>query len=171
MKLDGSIAIAAPPEAVWTLIISPISLARCMPGVQDIRQVDDRTFEGTITAAVGPIDGTFAFRSVLTTAEFPDDLVVAVEGTDSVTKSRLEMDVRAALAPRDGGTDLEYHAVVKVKGRLAILGEMVLRATAGMMIGEVTKCLRSQLETGRAPEPASVGSVAGDPEAVPPPVE
>ena len=41
---------------------------------------------------------------------------------------------------------LTYRAEVKVKGRLAILGEMVLRATAGMMIGEVTKCLRSQLE-------------------------
>src|SRR5262245_30139277 len=106
MKLDGRIAIQAPPEEVWALVINPISLARCMPGVQDIRQVDDRTFEGTITAAVGPIDGHFAFRSVLTTAQFPDDLVVAVEGTDSVTKSRLEMDVRAALAARDGATDL-----------------------------------------------------------------
>lgn len=147
MKLDGSIAIAAPPRDVWALVIDPIGLSACVPGVRDIRQVDERTFEGAISAAVGPIDGNFAFRSVLTTAVFPDDLVVAVEGTDSVTKSRLLMDVTAALAPRGAdGTDLTYHAVVKVKGRLAILGEMVLRATAGMMIGEITKCLRSRLE-------------------------
>ncbi len=147
MKLDGTIAIAAPATDAWALIINPISLSACMPGVQDIRQIDERTFEGTISASVGPIDGNFAFRSVMTRAVFPDDLAVVVEGTDSVTKSRLAMDVTVALA-EDGptATTLTYLAEVRVKGRLAILGEMMLRATAGMMIGEVTKCLRSQLE-------------------------
>lgn len=152
MKLDGTIAIAAPAPAVWGLVIDPIGLSSCIPGVHDIRQVDERTFEGTISAAVGPIDGNFSFRSVLTKAVFPDDLVVAIEGTDSVTNSRLVMDVTAALvAHGDASTVVTYHADVKVQGRLAILGEMMLRATAGMMIGEVTKCLRSRLEpTGSA---------------------
>ena len=155
MKLEGTIEIEAPPRAVWALIVDPTSLARCMPGVQDIRQVDERTFEGTILASVGPIDGSFSFRSVLTTADFPADLVVNVKGLDSVTKSRLEMDVRAALTePARGATSLAYRADVRIKGRLAILGEMVLRATAGMMIGEVTKCLRSQLQGGGATEAA-----------------
>jgi carbon monoxide dehydrogenase subunit G len=147
VKLDGTIEIAAPAAAVWGLIVNPISLSSCMPGVQDIRQVDERTFEGTVSASVGPIDGSFAFRSVMTRAEFPDGLVVQVEGTDSVTRSRVGMEVTASLAERgSAATALTYHAVVTVKGRLAILGEMVLRATAGMMIGEVTKCLRFQLE-------------------------
>ena len=74
MKLDGTIAIAAPATDAWALIINPISLSACMPGVQDIRQIDERTFEGTISASVGPIDGNFAFRSVMTRAVFPDDL-------------------------------------------------------------------------------------------------
>jgi carbon monoxide dehydrogenase subunit G len=161
MKLVGTIAIDAPPRAVWALLVDPTSLARCMPGVQEVRQLDERTFEGRILASVGPIDGSFSFRSVLTTAEFPDDLVVTVEGLDSVTKSRLEMDVRASLTePGRGATSLAYRADVRIKGRLAILGEMVLRATAGMMIGEVTKCLRSQLE-GAGEAPAAGADEAG----------
>jgi carbon monoxide dehydrogenase subunit G len=159
VKLDGTISMAASAADVWALIINPISLSACMPGVQDIRQIDDRTFEGTISASVGPIDGNFAFRSVMTRAVFPDDLVVRVEGTDSVTKSRLEMDVVVALSELGSeSTDLTYRAEVRVKGRLAILGEMMLRATAGMMIGEVTKCLRSQLDPlGRTPGPSAAG--------------
>jgi carbon monoxide dehydrogenase subunit G len=159
VKLDGTISMAASAADVWALIIDPISLSACMPGVQDIRQIDDRTFEGTISASVGPIDGNFAFRSVMTRAVFPDDLVVRVEGTDSVTKSRLEMDVVVALSELGSeSTDLTYRAEVRVKGRLAILGEMMLRATAGMMIGEVTKCLRSQLDPlGRTPGPSAAG--------------
>ncbi|HET7030048.1 MAG TPA: SRPBCC domain-containing protein [Candidatus Limnocylindrales bacterium] len=163
MKLAGTISIAAPPGAVWALVTNPIGLARCVPGVGDIRQVDERTFEGTILASVGPVDGSFAFRSVMTTAEFPSALVVEVAGTDSVTKSRLEMTVRAGLTePAAGMTDLAYQAEVKVRGRLAILGEMVLRATAGMMIGEVTKCLRSQLEGGASGADEGGGTVEMD---------
>lgn len=151
MKLDGTIEIGAPAEAVWGVIIDPRDLAACVPGVSDVRQVDDRTFEGTVRASVGPIDGDFAFRSVLARAEFPAGLVVDVEGTDSVTRSRLVAHVEASLTePSAGRTALAYRATVSVKGRLAIIGEMVLRATASVMIGQVTKCLRSRLE---GPEP------------------
>jgi carbon monoxide dehydrogenase subunit G len=146
VKLDGSIEIAADPERVWTVIVDPVSLAGCVPGVRDVRQVDDRTFQGSISAAVGPIEGDFSFTSVLNEVAFPDRLVVAVDGTDSVTKSRLRADVEASVVERDGRTDLRYHATITVKGRLAILGEMVLRATAGVIIGQVTRCIRSRLE-------------------------
>jgi carbon monoxide dehydrogenase subunit G len=78
---------------------------------------------------------------------FPDDLVVDVEGTDSVTRSRIVAHVEASLnEATPGRTTLSYRATVNVKGRLAIIGEMVLRATASVMIGQVTRCLRSRLE-------------------------
>lgn len=41
---------------------------------------------------------------------------------------------------------MRYKATVTIKGRLSILGEMILRATAGAMIGEVAKRMRAQLE-------------------------
>ncbi len=147
MKLDGTIDIAAPAPAVWAAIIDPSDLAACVPGVRDVRQVDDRTFEGTIHASVGPIDGAFAFRSVLVRTDYPTALVVEVEGTDSMTKSRVLAHIEAGLGSTDGATTtLAYRATVTTKGRLAIIGDMVLRATAGVMISQVTKCLRARLE-------------------------
>jgi 2-furoyl-CoA dehydrogenase large subunit len=147
MRLQGTIDIAAPPEAVWAVMIDPRDLAACVPGVSDVRQVDDRTFEGSVRASVGPIDGDFSFRSVLARMTFPDELVVDVEGTDSVTKSRVVAHIEASLtSASDGSTTLGYRATITTKGRLAIIGDMVLRATAGVMIGQVTKCLRSRLE-------------------------
>jgi 2-furoyl-CoA dehydrogenase large subunit len=147
MRLEGTIAIAAPPEAVWAVMIDPRDLAACVPGVSDVRQVDDRTFEGSVRASVGPIDGDFSFRSVLAEQTFPDELVVDVEGTDSVTKSRVVAHIAASLTSTSAdSTTLAYRATITTKGRLAIIGDMVLRATAGVMIGQVTRCLRSRLE-------------------------
>lgn len=147
MKLDGTIRIAAPAAAVWDLIIDPTDLAACVPGVSGVRQIDAQTFEGGVRASIGPIDGDFTFRSVLARADFPGDLVIEVEGTDSVTRSRVVAVVEAALTSTDPTTTtLTYRATITVKGRLAIIGEMVLRATASLMIGQVTRCLRTRLE-------------------------
>ncbi|MFP5341962.1 MAG: CoxG family protein [Candidatus Limnocylindria bacterium] len=146
MKLDGSIDIAAPADAVWAVLVDPTDLAACVPGVSAVRQVDPTTFEGTVRASVGPLDGDFSFRSVTTRADFPADLVVDVEGTDSITRSRVLAHVEAALTETASGTTLTYRATVTTKGRLAIIGDMVLRATAGVMIGQVTRCLRDRLE-------------------------
>ena len=156
MKLDGRIDIAAPPGAVWAVLIDPLSLAGCVPGVEAVRQVDDRTFEGEISASVGPKSADFAFRSVIGRADFPTDLEVTATGSDSLTGSTLTADVHAGLETPDGATTrLVYRADVRISGRLAILGDMVVRATAGMIIGEVARCLRARLEAPAGPEPAS----------------
>jgi carbon monoxide dehydrogenase subunit G len=152
MRLHGTIVIAAPAQQVWDVVTDPTGIAGCVPGVKDMRMVDDGRFEGAISASVGPLNGDFAFQSVISQAVFPGDLQVEVDGTDSVTKSRLVVNVRAGLiedSPTQ--TTLTYDADVKVKGRLAILGEMILRATASMMIGQVTRCLQTRLEVPAAP--------------------
>ncbi len=147
MKLDGTIDIAAPPAEVWAVVIDPTDLAACVPGVREVRQVDPQTFTGTVRASIGPLDGDFVFESVLTVMNPLSDLVVDVEGQDSVTKSRVVTHLEVTLSePSPGHTTLDYRANVSVKGRLAIVGEMVLRATAGMMIGQVSRCLRNRLE-------------------------
>lgn len=146
MKLEGRIDIAAPPPAVWDLVIQPVALSSCIPGVRELRQVDDRTFEGSVVASVGPIDGDFSFTSTIERADYPDGLEVIVRGVDSVTRSPVEARIVVALSEWSGGTQLTYRGTVDVKGRLAILGEMVLRATANLMVGHAANCLRSRLE-------------------------
>lgn len=151
MKLEGRIEIAAPAPQVWELVLDPLTLASCVPGVKQVRKIDDKTFEGSITASVGPMDGDFTFTAVITEAVYPDTLVVEMSGIDSVTKSRLEVLVTGALVvASESQTALTYRADVKVKGRLAILGEMILRATASMMINQVTACLKAKLEAPAA---------------------
>jgi carbon monoxide dehydrogenase subunit G len=56
------------------------------------------------------------------------------------------MDVTMDLEPIDAATtSLGYRAVVNIQGRLAILGEMVIRATAAVILEEFAKRLRTQL--------------------------
>jgi uncharacterized protein len=142
--------MAAPAADVWALLNDPLGLAACVPGVRDVRRLDERTFEGSITAAVGPMNGDFSFTAIITRSDFPHALEVTMEGVDSVTRSRLETQVVAGLVEDGATTTMAYRADVRVKGRLAILGGMVLRATATMLIGQVTRCLQARLEAAAA---------------------
>jgi carbon monoxide dehydrogenase subunit G len=152
MKLKGEIAINASPRAIWDVMVAPLRLAGCVPGVVAVNQVDQRTFEGLVRAAVGPMSGEFQFTSEIVENRFPDELIVQVNGVDSISKSQVEMTVNASVSPLDERvTNLTYAAVVSVKGRLAILGEMMLHATANGMVIEVAKCLRAQLEKESLP--------------------
>jgi carbon monoxide dehydrogenase subunit G len=74
-------------------------------------------------------------------------MVVRTEGTDSVTKSTMSGDLNLTLSePQANRTELNYHAQVAIKGRLAILGDMVLRATATLLLEEFSRRLGRRLE-------------------------
>jgi uncharacterized protein len=118
-----------------------------MPGIEEVEQVDERTFRGKIQAEVGPMSGHFGFEAHIVDSKPPTELAAEVEGQDSVTKSTLKARMSMTLTPiTDTRTDLAYRTIVDVHGRLAILGDMLLRATAGLLLEEFIKRLRRQLE-------------------------
>src|SRR5687768_11221472 len=146
MIFEDKVTIDAPAERVWAFLLDPNCIAACMPGVENVTQIDDRTFDASISASVGPISGKFAFRAHIVESNPPTEMTAHVDGVDSVTKSTIKVQMDMALDPLGSNeTALAYRASVDVKGRLAILGEMVLRATAALMIEEATRRLRAQL--------------------------
>ena len=149
MTFEDKLVLDAPAAEVWALLLDVNRFAACMPGVDEVHQIDDRTFDGVMTARVGPVAGKFNFRAEIVESDPPRQLAAKVEGTDSLTKSKLVADMGMTLTPlEERRTELAHRATVEMQGRLAILGDMVLRATASLLIDEFGKRLRQQLEAG-----------------------
>jgi carbon monoxide dehydrogenase subunit G len=151
MIFDGKIALNVAAQKAWDFLIDINKFSACLPGIDAIKQIDDKTFEGVVSAAVGPISGKFSFRSTIVESRPPEQMVVRTEGTDSVTKSTVNADMTMDLVRlADEKTEMNYRADVNVKGRLAILGDMVLRATATLILQEFARRLNRAL--GEQPE-------------------
>ena len=149
MTFEDKLVLDAPAAEVWALLLDVNRFAACMPGVDEVHQIDDRTFDGVMTARVGPVAGKFNFRAEIVESDPPRQLAAKVEGTDSLTKSKLVADMGMTLTPQgERQTELAHRATVEMQGRLAILGDMVMRATASLLIDEFGKRLRQQLEAG-----------------------
>ena len=146
MILDGKIDLDVPAEKAWEFLIDINKFSTCLPGIDEVKQIDDKTFDGIISATVGPMSGKFNFRSTIVESKPPEQMVVQTEGTDTVTKSTVNADMTVDLR-RVSGTKsrMDYRADVRIKGRLAILGDMVLRATATLILQEFTKRLHEGL--------------------------
>ena len=146
MILDGKIDLDVPVHKAWDFLIDINKFSTCLPGIDEITQIDDKTFDGIISAAVGPISGKFNFRSTILESQPPQQMVVQTVGTDSVTKSTVNADMTVDLREVSETTSqMDYKAEVKIKGRLAILGDMVLRATATLILQEFTRRLHKGL--------------------------
>lgn len=150
MKFEGKIEVGAPVAKTWDFLMDIDRFSSCMPGLEKVTRLDERTFEGTIGAEVGPISGKFAFRATIVEATPPSAMAVRIDGEDSVTKSKVSAEVEATLEEIAADrTELSYRAEVEIKGRLAILGDMILRATSSLMVEEFARRLRSRVEDGK----------------------
>ena len=101
---------------------------------------------------VGPMSGAFGFRARIVESDPPTQLTTQVEGTDSLAKSTMTSDITmtlASLGPNQ--TELAYAANVRIKGRLAIIGDMVIRATGAQMIDEFSNRVRGRVEGAPIP--------------------
>jgi carbon monoxide dehydrogenase subunit G len=144
--LNGTIDLDVPVQKAWDFLIDIEKFSTCLPGIDSVQQVDDKTFDGIISATVGPISGKFNFRSTIVESKPPEQMVVKTEGQDTVTKSTVNADMTVDLRRvSDSKSQMDYKADVKIKGRLGILGDMVLRATATLILQEFTKRLHKGL--------------------------
>ena len=148
MNFKGKVTLNAPQEKVWDTVLDVNEFAACFPGVEDLVLVDASTFTGTMKANVGPINGDFRFTAKIVDSTPPSDLTAEVEGQDSLTKSAMTSTISMSLSPAEaaGATDLAYHAEVKIKGRLAIIGDMVMRPAGAQVIKEFFNRLRTRVE-------------------------
>jgi len=146
MILDGKIDLNVSAEKAWEFLIDIKKFSTCLPGIDEVTQIDDKTFDGVISATVGPISGKFTFRSTILESQPTAQMVVRTEGKDSVTKSTVNADMTVDLRRvSETKSQMDYKADVKITGRLAILGDMVLRATATLILQEFTRRLHEEL--------------------------
>ncbi len=60
MKIEGEHVFHGSREQVWELVRDPSILATALPGTQELEQLSDTEYAGSINLRVGPIGGAFS---------------------------------------------------------------------------------------------------------------
>jgi len=146
LHFEGTFEVKAPKEKVFSIVMDPNQISKCMPDLQklDVKSPDD--FTATIRAGVSFIKGDFIlhFLAVEKTAPTHAKLTAHGTGIGSTVDMETFMDFSDA---GDGGTMMKWSADAKIGGRIASVGQRLLNGQAEKIIKQLFDCLKTTLET------------------------
>lgn len=150
MKLEGSHRIDAPREVVWEALLDPDVIAETLPGCENLERIGDHEYRAPIRIGVGPVEGKFDGRFALSNLNRPESYHLDMNGKGPTGFMEGEGDIRLE---EDGeGTILHYEMTAQVGGRVASVGQRLVKSTANMVTRKGLERLDRQIEArqGRA---------------------
>ena len=149
MEFTGSLAIDAPRQAVWDLLLDFERLATCGPGVQSIERTDATHASVRAKVGVGFMTLGFTIELEILEADEPNRAVIRANGAAPGTQVEGTGEMRLS-GPTEGPTTMDYTATVDLFGSLAGIGSRMIEGTAAKIIDETFDCVRAKV----APAPA-----------------
>jgi carbon monoxide dehydrogenase subunit G len=132
---EAKFEVNAPPGEVWRFIRDFESLCTCIPGVEKIRRVDDRTAELTVKEKVGIVPLILTLTARIDAEEPPRRL----HATASAEHLTMEIDV--ALRGIASGTELLGLLKVKGEGQLKAVVDSLFERRATERTAQFADCI------------------------------
>lgn len=128
MQIQGTHLIQAPRARVWELLNDPEVLARCAPGVTELRRDGDDRFAATFTVALGPVKGAFKARIDLTDKTPLEAMTLKLSAQSPV--GNVGATGRITLADEGDGTRVAWSGEPQLMGMLASVGGRFAQSAA-----------------------------------------
>lgn len=136
MNLSGEHLIPAPRQAVWKALNDPEVLQACIPGCEEMTRKSPTELSAKIHLKIGPIRASFSGEVELKDIVVPESYVIGGKGTGGVAGfARGEARVRLE-QNGECETRLVYEVEAAVGGKLAQLGQRLLRSTTNKLAGQ-----------------------------------
>jgi carbon monoxide dehydrogenase subunit G len=145
VRLYGTRVYLAAPDALWAFLLTPARLRQCLPGCESFEATGPDTYGATLRLGVGFLKGTYTGSIRVAERRFPEHLELVVYGGGALGS----LEAQGVVTFRDLGserTEVTYDGEALVGGRVAMLGEGLIRATAERLFGVFLDCMASHVE-------------------------
>jgi 2-furoyl-CoA dehydrogenase large subunit len=142
LRGEGSATVAASPEAVWTMLLDPVTLQAVIPGCHAVERISDTRFRADVTLGVGPIKGRYRAEVTLSGLDAPR--AVTLGGSAEGALGFGNGEGRITLTPENAGTVVRYEYDAAIGGKVASIGGRLLDGAARVIIGQFFSALARQ---------------------------
>jgi carbon monoxide dehydrogenase subunit G len=147
MRFEHEFSVDAPADRVWSFLMDVPQMAACIPGASGVTQIDDTTYDATVTAKIGPISAKFGCRiTILNLDEASRTGSVEVAGKDTKlgggVKAKMEMSLSGDAS---GPTTVRIRSDVDIMGKIGQYGHGMISKRADAMLAEFANCTRASL--------------------------
>ena len=152
MRFEERIEVKAPAGDVWGLLWDIERLARCLPGCEAINELEPRRkYAAVVVERIGPFQARFGLELSVTKVDPERFVQVEVTGKDRKLAASMRGVMEARLERmEDEGTALDIIADVQVTGKIAGLGQVVIKRKSRDVIGRFAQAITAELDGGQA---------------------
>ncbi|MDH3694567.1 MAG: molybdopterin-dependent oxidoreductase, partial [Gammaproteobacteria bacterium] len=128
----GTCRIDVSPEVVWNALLDPRVLEQVIPGCRRLELVGDKEYRGEAGVRIGPVNGEFQARVLLTDLVTQESMTLHSEAAGTLGSSTGISHLH--LKQIGDGTVLEYDYGLSVSGKLAAVGGRMLESSSRYLI-------------------------------------
>ena len=143
MKFERGLDIQASRESLWAILSDFPRAARCLPGVEDVRDLGDGKYEATMRVRVGPVGLRLTGTVDVNQDEAAGRWNMQARAQDRKVGGGVRAIIEAALSEQSPSeSELWVSADVQFMGRLGEMGQPLIRRKAETAINEFAENLR-----------------------------
>jgi uncharacterized protein len=156
-EIVKTFVVRSPADRVWTFLIDPEKVARCLPGAAITGKLDEKTWQGTMTVKVGPVSSSYKGKVAFEKLDAASRTVeIVANGQDVRGRGGADLRLTSTLLPKaPGETEVTATSRVNVTGILAQMGRGMVQDIGDQMFQVFSQRLRAELETKPQAEAAT----------------
>ena len=144
MKVEGTFTIDAEREKVWDMLMSPDTLAGCIPGCESFEPVDDDTYNVKMRVGVAAVRGNYTGSVSIADRQHLESYKMVVQGRGRGGSVRGEGLL--TFTDIEGGTQVGVVGDAQVTGVVARVGQRLMGNASRMLMNQFFNCLKSKIE-------------------------
>ena len=142
MKFQHQVTTQASREDLWAVLQDFPSVARCLPGVDEVHKISDDTYEGTLRIRIGPIGLRMTGTVEVEQDEDAKLWRMTAQALDQRVGGGAKAIIEAVISePTPGIAGLDIQADVQFIGRLGEMGQPIIRRKADSIINQFAQNL------------------------------
>jgi carbon monoxide dehydrogenase subunit G len=147
MRFEHEFSVDAPADRVWSFLMDVPQMAACIPGASGVTQIDDTSYDATVTTKIGPISAKFGCRiTILNLDDASRTGSVEVAGKDTKLGGGVKAKMDMSLSGDGGGpTTVRILSDVDIMGKIGQYGHGMISKRADAMLAEFANCARAKL--------------------------
>ena len=150
MKFSQRAVIAVAREPLWEFLMDVPKVAKSLPGVETVTQLDDTTYQGTLKVRVGPISLNLQGKIILEERDRARwRAALRAEANDRMAagavKGKTSMELKE-VGPKE--TELLVETDVNILGKIGEFGQPIIRKKADQMLQQFVENMKRQLTQG-----------------------
>jgi carbon monoxide dehydrogenase subunit G len=160
LQIEKTFQVSEPVEKVWQFLSDPRNVASCVPGAKITEQLDEKTYQGTISVKVGPSVTDYKGEVEIVRLDAQShEIEILGRGQDVRGRGSASMKMTGKLqALASGGTEVRSLSEVNVVGILAQMGARVITEVSNLIFQEFTKNFQERLKPTSDMPPAEEGT-------------